>query len=192
MIYFIIILGLLYYYNSHGLKMLNFVVIIFNLNIYIIFLYFNYNILYALLVSFLIIMISKLYEYIDKIILKKDKMTQETILIKNGIINFKELIDNEYNYNKLLTALKRKGIKEISSIEYCIKKDNDLLILKNSGITNYPISVIIDGEIIYNNLLSINKNDDWLKEEMERNNLNLESINYAYYKRKKLYFIVNV
>ena len=76
-------------------------------------------------------------------------------------------------------------------MDYCIKSNNDLIIFKKNSIKNYPISLIIDGNILKDNLFSIKKNIDWLERKIDDNYLNLKDINYAYYKNNEVYFITN-
>ncbi|MBR3661494.1 MAG: DUF421 domain-containing protein, partial [Bacilli bacterium] len=105
--------------------------------------------------------------------------------------NFNALIKEKISYNKLLYELKKRGIKDPSLVDYCIKKANNYLIFRKNSIKNYPISLIIDGNIIKDNLFSIHKNIEWINQKIEENNLDLKNINYAYFKNKEIYFIVN-
>ena len=55
----------------------------------------------------------------------------------------------------------------------------------------YPVSLIVDGNVMNENLSLIKKNEDWLKKELLKKDLYVEMINYAYYKNNHVYFICN-
>lgn len=179
--YSLLIVILYKYFNRVKITILDFLLLFFNINLYLILLFKDFNFIYGIISSILIILIKEL-----SLLLFKDKNNKEIFLIKEGIINFHELVNNNYSYDKLINYLKRKRIK-LDEIEYCILKDNKLTIIKNSDIKNYPISIIIDGKVIENNLKLINKDINWLKLELNNNDLN--NIDYAYFKKDKLYFI---
>lgn len=179
--YSLLIVILYKYFNRVKITILDFLLLFFNINLYLILLFKDFNFIYGLISSILIILIKEL-----SLLLFKEKNNKEIFLIKEGIINFHELVNNNYSYDKLINYLKRKRIK-LDEIEYCILKDSKLTIIKNSDIKNYPISIIIDGKVIENNLKLINKDINWLKLELNNNDLN--NIDYAYFKKDKLYFI---
>ena len=180
--YSLLIVILYKYFNRVKITILDFLLLFFNINLYLILLFKDFNFIYGLISSILIILIKEL----SLLLFKEKKHEKQIFLIKEGIINFHELVNNNYSYDKLINYLKRKRIK-LDEIEYCILKDKRLTIIKNSDIKNYPISIIIDGKVIENNLKLINKDIDWLKLELNNNDLN--NIDYAYFKKDKLYFI---
>jgi len=181
--YSLLIVILYKYFNRVKITILDFLLLFFNINLYLILLFKDFNFIHGIISSILIILIKEL-----SLLLFKEKNNKEIFLIKEGIINFHELVNNNYSYDKLINYLKRKRIK-LDEIEYCILKDSKLTIIKNSDIKNYPISIIIDGKVIENNLKLINKDINWLKLELNDNNLN--NIDYAYFKKDKLYFITS-
>lgn len=181
--YSLLIVILYKYFNRNKITILDFLLLFFNINLYLILLFKDFNFIYGLISSILIILIKEL-----SLLLFKDKNNKEVILIKQGMINFHELVNNNYSYNKLINYLKKKKIK-LDEIEYCLLNNNKLTIIKNGDIKNYPVSIIIDGKVLENNLKLINKNIDWLKLELNNNDLN--NIDYAYFKKDKLYFITS-
>ena len=180
--YSLLIILLYKYFSRVKITILDFLLLFFNINLYLILLFKDFNFIYGLISSILIILIKEL----SLLLFKEKKNSKEIFLIKEGIINFHELVNNNYSYDKLINYLKRKKIK-LDEIEYCILNNNKLTIIKNSDIKNYPISIIVDGKVIENNLKLINKDINWLKLELNNNDLN--SIDYAYFKKDKLYFI---
>ena len=177
-------------FNKKEITILEILILLFIFNISMFTIYLNLNIIYLLILSLIIIITYYLYKFlIDKDINKV--LNDNNILINRGIINFNALITNKYTYDRLLYRLRKKGYNSPDKIDYCIKNGNDLIIFKKDSVTNYPISIIIDGKIIKDNLFSINRSIEWLDNKINNNNLLLKDINYAYYKNKDLYFITN-
>ena len=186
----IILLLIFHILNKKEITILEVIILLFIFNIIIFSLYNKYSILFVIISSIVILLIYYLYVYLYKKSLDK-KVINDKVLINRGIINFHELIKENYSYEKLVLNLKKKGIDSPSSVDYCIKNNNDLIVFKKDSIKNYPSSLIIDGKILKDNLFSINKSVDWLKEKIIDSNLNLNDINYAYFKNKQVYFITN-
>ncbi|MBP1761347.1 MAG: hypothetical protein H6Q64_889 [Firmicutes bacterium] len=104
-----------------------------------------------------------------------------SILIENARIMESELRRLRYNINDLLEQLREKDVTDISSVEYAIletggqlsvilKSDQRPLKPKDMSILppqeGLPISLIIDGYIIEQNLKLKNLSLDWLKNEL--------------------------
>ncbi len=177
-------------FNKKEIKILEIIILLFLFHICILSIYLKTSIFLLLISSILIVCLYYFYNYIEsKEIIKK--IPKDIVLINRGIINFNELIKSGYNYDELIYQLKMRGINNIIDIDYCIKSNNDLIIFKKNSIKNYPISLIIDGNILKDNLFSIKKNIDWLERKIDDNYLNLKDINYAYYKNNEVYFITN-
>ena len=118
-----------------------------------------------------------------------------SVIIKNGIINYNEMVKSRYSLDDLLVQLRQKGIKSIDEIEYAILEHNGSLSIfkynKFKTKSNYPMPLIIDGKIQYNTLKDINKTSYWLIKEISKKNLKLKSIFYAFYKNKSIYIVKN-
>ena len=178
------------YFRKKEIKILEIIILLFLFHICILSIYLNINIFILLLSSILIITIYYFYLYIEnKEII--NKLPQDKVLINRGIINFNELVSSGISYDELMFELKKRGVDNPDQIDYCIKKNNDLIIFTKNSIKNYPISLIIDGNIIKDNLFSIKKNIDWLERKLDENYLNIKDINYAYYKNNEVFFITN-
>ena len=180
LMYLVIIILLIKYYR-HKINIQNFIIILFNVNVFSIMIYLNISFIYGIMV----LIVSLIVSYFSNLFIHDN---DEVILIKDGNVNFHELV-NSYSYFRLVSYLKRNHIN-LDEVAYCIKKNNQLLVVKNKDI-NYPISIIIDGKLIDENLSLINKNKDWLKQELLNNNLLIQNIDYAYFKKNKIYFINN-
>lgn len=115
-----------------------------------------------------------------------------SVIINRGKINFREMIKQRYNVDDLLTQLREKHIRSIEEVDYAVletsgklsvfKKDNKLF-------GEYPMPLILDGEIDYDTLRQINKTEEWLETSLKNEQVNLEDIFYAFYRNKKLFLI---
>ena len=180
LMYLIIIFFQIWYYRNK-MNMISFMMILFNMNIYFVFIDRDINFLYGILVLISSVIISYFFSLFSK-------NNQEVILIKDGNINFRELV-NSYSYYRLIRYLKIHHIN-LDEVSYCIKKNNNLVVIKNKDI-NFPISLIVDGKLISENLKLINKDKDWLNKELLSYNLLIKDIEYAYFRKNKIYFVNN-
>lgn len=107
------------------------------------------------------------------------------IIIKNGRINFKNLIYNNILINDLVKEMRKRDIENIESIKLLIFYRNILIfrILKD------PISIVMDGKIIYSNLLFKEKNILWFKKILKKYKLDIKTIKYAVCVKNKLFII---
>ncbi len=116
-----------------------------------------------------------------------------SLIICNGKVNYKEMVRQRYSMDDLLYSLRQKEIGSIFEIEYAFLEANGKLSLfkyKPFGLKReYPMPLILDGEINKVTLNKINKDEIWLKSELKKKNLNIKDIFYAFYKNKKIYLI---
>ncbi|WP_421384239.1 DUF421 domain-containing protein [Bacillus salacetis] len=106
-----------------------------------------------------------------------------SIIIRKGIIQFEALKKNHLDLNQLQQLLRAKDIFSLRECEYAIlETDGSLSVIKKSmyaGVQkqdlniaptsiNIPISVILDGEIIYDNLKMISVDEKWLLNEIHK------------------------
>lgn len=115
-----------------------------------------------------------------------------SVIINRGRINFKEMVKQRYNIDDLLTQLREKKVRSIEEVDYAILETSGKLSVfeKDSNLHGeYPMPLILDGEISYDTLKQINKTKDWLENSLERENVNLGDIFYAFYRNKKLFLI---
>lgn len=182
--YIILILSVFYIFKLKEITILEIIILVIILNIDLYSLYTNLNMIYTFLLYILVIISYYLYLFLENKTIKENN-----ILINRGIINFNNLIKENMTYNNLLFSLKKKGINNPGMVDYCIKRGNNLIVIPKNTIGEYPISIIVDGKVIKDNLFSINKTREWLDKKIKDNNLSLININYAYYKNKNIYFI---
>jgi len=117
-----------------------------------------------------------------------------SVIIFKGKINFHEMVRQRYNIDDLLTQLREKGIRSIEQIDYAILETSGKLSVfrKNDNLFGeYPMPLILDGEIKKDTLLTINKTESWLENTLSKENVSLEDVFYAFYRDKKLFLIKN-
>ncbi|WP_238882627.1 DUF421 domain-containing protein [Clostridium sp. YIM B02551] len=117
------------------------------------------------------------------------------ILISNGKILDYNLKKIRITINKLMMQLREKDIFNIDDVALAaIESDGELTVLpkvNKQPITTGDLNIsrkytglmrdlIIDGKIMYNNLKSINHDEQWVKEQLKTHNIyNLEEVFYA-------------
>lgn len=118
-----------------------------------------------------------------------------SFIIKHGKINYNEMIRQKYNLDDLLVQLREKGYRNIEDVEYAILENNGTLsvfpynkkkILKKSP---FPMAIILDGKIQYDVLHEMDRDDSFIYKYLDKKNINLEDIFYAFYKDNSIYII---
>lgn len=116
-----------------------------------------------------------------------------SVIIERGKINFKVMVKEKYNLDDLLTQLREQGIKSIEEVEYAILETNgNLSVFKYNFFkipSNLPLPLVLDGVIQPDTLNLLKKDEYWLNEMLDKENLILNEIFYAFYKGKKIYVI---
>lgn len=113
-----------------------------------------------------------------------------SIIINRGKINFKEMVKQRYNLDDLLTQLREQSIKNIEEVDYAILETNGKLsIFKKENNSIYPLPLILDGKLDEETLIQIQKDKDWLRRILNRNNVTIDEIFYAFYRNDNLFFI---
>jgi uncharacterized membrane protein YcaP (DUF421 family) len=86
----------------------------------------------------------------------------------------------------------KKQIRTIEEVDYAVLETSGKLSVfkKDSKLFGeYPMPLILDGEIDYDTLRQINKTEEWLETNLKNENVSLSDIFYAFYRRKKLFII---
>lgn len=144
-----------------------------------------------------VIVLALIQILISKLSLKSIKIRtfidgKPSVIIKNGIINFRNMVDQRYNLDDLLLQLREKDVRSIDEVEYAILETNgNLSVFKKDDKNNntYPLPIIIDGDILYNNLIGANKNKKWLLDILVDKKININDVFYAFIKENNLYII---
>ncbi len=118
-----------------------------------------------------------------------------SIVIKKGEIDFKELKKNRMDLNELQSLLREKNVFSFNEVEYAILESNgSVSVLKkqeyeqptkqelNLSIqqATLPITLISDGEILTDNLQSIEHDESWIKNQLLNHGISdIKEIFYA-------------
>lgn len=115
-----------------------------------------------------------------------------SVIIKDGKLVYKEMMRQRYNLDDLLMELRNNSIPSIEDVSYAVLESNGKLsIFKKDDIKNtYPLPLILDGEIIYDNLHNIKKSKRWFNNLLIMKNIKVKDVFYAYYHQNKVYFIM--
>lgn len=115
-----------------------------------------------------------------------------SIIILNGKINYKELINQRLNIDDLLLNLRINSVNSIDEVEYAFLESNGKISIfkyNNKKKSNYPMPVIINGKIDEENLNKINHTKRYIYNILEGNKVSLENIFYGFYNNEKLFII---
>ena len=114
-----------------------------------------------------------------------------SVIIKDGKVNYKEMIKQKYNLDDLMVQLREKGSRSIDEVEYAILESNGTLsILKrNKKNTPLPLPIILDSHIQNETLKELNKDKKWLYNILKKKEIKLEEVFYAFYKDNNVFII---
>lgn len=114
------------------------------------------------------------------------------VIIKKGIINFKNMVDQRYTLDDLLLQLREKDIRSIDEVDYAILEINGKLSVfkkDDADKKTYPLPIILDGEVQFDNLYILNKTKRWLLNILIEKKITAEEVFYAFSKGNELYII---
>lgn len=115
-----------------------------------------------------------------------------SVMINKGKINFKEMVKQRYNIDDLLTQLREQHIRSIDEVDYAVLETSGKLSVftkKNQKFGDYPLPLILDGDIQVQTLDAIGKTKKWLEKTLKEEKVDLENIFYAFYKEKNIFII---
>lgn len=152
------------------------------------------SILYSLLPMITLTVLQILLAYFS---IKRPKLRSfldgnPSIIIKEGRINYKEMLKQKYTLDDLLVQIRDKGYKSLEEVEYAILENNGTLsVFGNASNKNryLPLPIILDGEVQKDTLRYLGKDDSWIEAILTKKNVNLEEIFYAFYKDKSIFII---
>lgn len=116
-----------------------------------------------------------------------------SVIIKNGKLNFSEMVKQKYSLDDLLVHIRDKGYRNIEEIEYAIlETSGNLSIFETKDKkTPFPLPIILDGVIQKDTLNYLNKNDKWIDNILKKKKLKLDDVFYAFYKENNIFIIKN-
>lgn len=115
-----------------------------------------------------------------------------SVIISRGMINYKEMVRQRYNMEDLLTQLREKGVRSIEEVDYAILESSGNLSVfkKNSKLLGeYPLPIILDGEIDYDTLREIDVNEEWIIRQLQKEDLGVTDVFYGFYRKRELFLI---
>lgn len=155
----------------------------------------NDSIFLTVIPILILVIIEVLFAYIS-VKSRKFRSTMDgktTIIICNGKLNYKELVKQRYTMDDLLLSLRQKSIKSIEDVEYAFLEPNGKLSIFKYNMfktkSNYPMPLILDGEIQKDTLNHIHRDINWLNKELFKINLTYDKVFYAFCKKNKIYII---
>lgn len=111
-----------------------------------------------------------------------------TVIVKKGKVDFKEMSKLRYSIDDLITQLRGKEVKSIEEIDYAVLENNGTLsVFKKSK--DYPMPIIIDGNIDYEVLKGMNKNVKWISDILKSKNISLDDVFYAFHTKDRTFII---
>lgn len=150
------------------------------------------NLIPVLILAILQVVISKLS--LKSVKFRKFIDGTPTIIIKKGIIDFKNMVEQRYSLDDLLLQLREKDVSDISEVDYAILEINGKLSVfkkKDNNRNTFPLPIIIDGKVDFDNLYSIKKSNSWLLNTLINKNIKVEDVFYSFYQNNELYIIKN-
>ncbi|WP_078548481.1 DUF421 domain-containing protein [Litchfieldia alkalitelluris] len=163
-----------------------------------------HHLLFGLFIWFILI-------YCTEIISQKFKSTRKllegdpSIVIRQGKIQREALKKAKLDINQLQHLLRTKDSFSIREVEYAIlETDGQLSVMKKSRFASptvsdlklplnsvvLPITLIIDGEVLWDNLKVINKDPEWFEGELKAKSINsYKDVLFADYKPNEGLFI---
>lgn len=114
------------------------------------------------------------------------------IIIKKGIVNFKNMVEQRYTLDDLLLQLREKDVRSLDEVDYAILETNGKLSVfkkDDKDKKTYPLPIILDGKVEFENLYAIGKTKTWLLNTLIEKNISATDVFYAFTKNNELYII---
>lgn len=157
----------------------------------------NYDksILYSLIPIVILVLFQCVLAFIS---LKKPRFRlllegNPSVIIKNGKINYSEMLKQRYNLDDLLVQLRDKGYRSIEEVEYAILESSGTLSVfpYETGKSPLPLPIILDGDIQEDAIKHLKKNRKWVYDFLDKKDVGLQDVFFAFYKDKNIFIIKN-
>ena len=101
-----------------------------------------------------------------------------SVIIKNGKLNYKEMMRQKYNLDDLLIQMREKGYRSIEEVEYAILENNGTLSIfnKKKETTPLPLPLILDSAIQSDTLKQLKKTEKWVYDILEKKNITIDKV----------------
>lgn len=146
------------------------------------------NYIYILKTIICYMIIFYLYILIKKNLVK-DTRYNDVILIKEGRINFKDLILKKCSLFSIIKILKENNIDGLEEVDCAILNREGEISLYTKYEKSNPTTLIIDGTINYRNLKQIRRSKKWITQLLDERRIKLEDISYAFLLNDSFYVI---
>ena len=107
-------------------------------------------------------------------------------VILNGKVQTAECMRNGISANDLMFKLRAAGVYEIASVKRAVLEQNGQLSIIQYGDENLRYPLIVDGQLDSDVLDIINKDEDWVKAQLEEQKLELNKVYICEYLNGKL------
>lgn len=157
----------------------------------------NYDnsLLYSLIPIVILVLLECVLSYVS---LKKPRFRMmldgnPSVIIKNGKINYNEMLKQRYNLDDLLVQLRDKGYRSIEEVEYAILEGSGTLSVfpYANGDSPLPLPIILDGDIEEDTLKHLKKDKKWVYDFLDKKDIKLQDVFFAFYKDKSIFIIKN-
>ena len=153
------------------------------------------SILFSLIPIVILVILECLLSYFS---LKKPKFRMlldgnPSVIIKNGKINYNEMLKQRYNLDDLLVQLRDKGYRSIEEVEYAILEGSGTLSVfpYANGNSPLPLPIILDGDIQLDTIKHLKKDKKWVYDFLDKKDIKLQDVFFAFYKDKNIFIIKN-
>lgn len=129
-----------------------------------------------------------------------------SIVIRNGTMDRKQMKKNKIDINQLQNLIRQKGYFSIREIDYAIletngsisvlpKSDNQPVTRRDLKLsqeeTTLPVTLIMDGTILTDNLPTAGVNEEWLLKQLKQRNIHsAKEVFYAEWKKDEGLFVM--
>lgn len=107
-------------------------------------------------------------------------------VILNGKVQTAECMRNGISANDLMFKLRASGVYEIASVKRAVLEQNGQLSIIQYGDESLRYPLIVDGQLDSDVLDIINKDEDWVKAQLEEQKLELNKVYIGEYLNGKL------
>ena len=107
-------------------------------------------------------------------------------VILNGKVQTAECMRNGISANDLMFKLRAAGVYEITSVKRAVLEQNGQLSIIQYGDESLRYPLIVDGQLDSDVLDIINKDEDWVKAQLEEQKLELNKVYIGEYLNGKL------
>lgn len=110
------------------------------------------------------------------------------LIINKGKLNFRQMSKLRYSLDDLISQLREQGVKNLEEVNYAILENNGKLSIFTDDNT-YPLPIILDGVVDMDTIKNMHKDIHWVYKILQKHNLRLEDVFYAFYTKDKTYII---